>query len=105
MSVNTFSNEADMEKASVHALISGRVQGVGFRMWTKKTAERYSVSGWVKNKRDGTVEAVFEGDKKRVELILEWCRQGPRFADVKNVDVTWANYTGRFKGFDITYAG
>ena len=90
-------------KVRAHAIISGRVQGVFFRMETKRAADRFGVSGWVRNLKDGTVEAVFEGDRNRVEAILEWCRQGPPHADVSNVKETWIEYTGEFKGFDISF--
>ena len=60
------------EKVRAHTVISGRVQGVFFRMETKQAAERFGVSGWVKNRREGTVEAVFEGDRdcgRRAEMV------------------------------------
>lgn len=86
-----------------HVIIAGRVQGVFFRLETLRAAERYGVSGWVRNKRDGTVEAVFEGDPTRVDSILEWCRQGSPAAVVNRVDLTWEEYTGEYPGFEITY--
>ena len=60
-------------KARAHAIISGRVQGVFFRMETKRAANGLGVFGWVKNQPDGTVEAVFEGDRDRVDAIVDWC--------------------------------
>jgi len=92
------------EKARAHVIISGRVQGVFFRMETKRAAGEFGVFGWVKNQLDGTVEAVFEGDQDRVDAIVDWCRQGPPHADVTDVTVNWDDYTGEFKGFDINYA-
>jgi len=92
------------EKARAHVVINGRVQGVFFRMETKRAAGEIGVFGWVKNQRDGTVEAVFEGDQDRVEAIVDWCRQGPPNADVTDVTVNWDDYTGEFKGFDIDFA-
>ena len=91
-------------KVRAHAVISGRVQGVFFRMETKRAADGLGVFGWVKNQPDGTVEAVFEGDRDRVEAVLDWCREGPPGADVADVAVSWEDYTGDFKGFDINYA-
>jgi acylphosphatase len=85
------------------AVISGRVQGVFFRLETKQAAQRYGVSGWVKNQIDGTVAAVFEGSKENVDAILEWCKQGPPHANVTHVDVAWEDYKGAFNSFDITY--
>jgi len=91
-------------KVRAHAIIRGRVQGVFFRMETKRAADGLGVFGWVKNQPDGTVEAVFEGDRDRVEAVLDWCREGPPGADVADVAVSWEDYTGDFKGFDINYA-
>jgi len=91
-------------KARAHAIISGRVQGVFFRMETKRAADGLGVFGWVKNQPDGTVEAVFEGDRDRVDAIVDWCREGPPGADVADVTVSWEDYTGDFKRFDINYA-
>jgi acylphosphatase len=90
-------------KARAHVIISGRVQGVFFRMETKRAAGEYGVFGWVKNQLDGTVEAVFEGDRDRVEAIIDWCRQGPPRADVSDVTLNWEDYTGEFKSFEINY--
>ena len=91
-------------KVRAHAIISGRVQGVFFRMETKRAADGFGVYGWVKNQLDGTVEAVFEGDRDRVDAIVDWCREGPPGANVADVTVSWEDYTGEFKGFDINYA-
>ena len=86
-----------------HVIIRGRVQGVFFRMETQKAAQLYGVSGWVRNKADRTVEALFEGDKKSVDLILEWCRKGSPPAKVEKADVDWEDYAGEFDEFKITY--
>ena len=91
-------------KARAHAIISGRVQGVFFRMETKRAADGFGVFGWVKNLLDGTVEAVFEGDRDRVDAVLDWCREGPPAAKVTDVDVNWEKYTGDYTGFNIDFA-
>jgi acylphosphatase len=91
------------ENARAHAVINGRVQGVFFRLETKQAAQKYGIKGWVKNQIDGTVAAVFEGPKKDVDAILEWCKQGPPHAKVTHVDVAWEDYKGEFDDFDITY--
>ena len=91
------------EKVRAHAIISGRVQGVFFRMETRRAAVGYGVSGWVRNRSDGTVEAIFEGDRAQVDAVVEWCRQGPAHAHVTDVNVSWEDYTGEYSGFDITY--
>jgi acylphosphatase len=91
-------------KARAHVIISGRVQGVFFRMETKRAADGFGVFGWVKNLLDGNVAAVFEGDRERVDAVLEWCREGPPNADVSEVKVDWEDYTGEFSGFNIDFA-
>ena len=91
------------ETVRAHVYISGRVQGVCYRMETRDAARRHNVTGWVKNKMDGSVEAVFEGDAENVHAIIEWCRQGPANALVRDVDIQWEVYTGEFREFDITF--
>ena len=84
-------------------IIEGRVQGVNFRYYTREAASKLGVKGWVKNRRDGWVEAVFEGNPESVEKIVRWCHQGPPQARVTKVDVTWEDYTGEFEDFLINY--
>ena len=91
------------DKVRAHAIISGRVQGVFFRMETKQAADRLGVFGWVRNRRDGTVEALFEGDRDRVDAVVEWCKEGPGHAQVSDIKLDWEDYAGEFSGFDITY--
>jgi len=90
-------------KVSAHIYVSGRVQGVFFRSETQDEALRQGLTGWVRNTPDGRVEAVFEGEKDRVDRLIEFCRRGPQGAKVTNVEVAWENYTGEFKGFRIHY--
>jgi acylphosphatase len=80
--------------------VSGRVQGVFFRDSTRKQAREASVSGWVRNRSDATVEAVFEGDEAAVERMIEFCRAGPDRADVRDVDVTGEEPEG-LSGFEL----
>ena len=91
------------ENVRAHVIISGRVQGVAFRADTRWTAQRIGVFGWVRNRRDGTVEAVIEGDTSRVENMLAWCRRGPALARVDDVKLEWEPYTGEFTQFVITF--
>jgi acylphosphatase len=70
-----------------HVLVYGFVQGVGFRFGVERAANARGVSGWVRNRPDGAVEAVFEGEPDDVEALVAFCRQGPRGADVDRVDV------------------
>lgn len=91
------------DKVRARVVISGRVQGVFFRLETMKAAARYGVFGWVKNQRDGTVAAVFEGSKENVDSMLAWCNHGPPMAKVLDVNVIWEEYKGEFNGFEVTY--
>jgi acylphosphatase len=84
-------------------IVHGFVQGVWFRQSTKDEAMRLGVAGWVRNLPDGSVEAVFEGEKKKVEEIVGWCHRGPSGAQVAKVDVSWERFTGEFFHFDIRY--
>jgi acylphosphatase len=67
---------------TVHVFISGRVQGVGYRLWVEHEARARRLEGWVRNLRDGRVEAVFHGDRQTVETMLEACHGGPPSARV-----------------------
>ena len=67
--------------------ISGRVQGVGYRDWTITTAERLHLTGWVRNRTDGSVEALVVGDDQAVGAMIDACRRGPALARVDNVDI------------------
>lgn len=71
---------------SVKVLISGRVQGVWFRAWTMETAQALGLSGWVRNRQDGRVEAVFSGPEAAVKSMLEAVRSGPRLARVDDIE-------------------
>jgi acylphosphatase len=92
-----------MEKLRAHVIIHGLVQGVWFRASTKDEANRLGVNGWVRNLPDGSVEALFEGEKKKVEEIVGWCHRGPSGARVAGVDIAWEPYKGEFQHFDIRY--
>ncbi len=85
--------------------ISGRVQGVNFRYYTRQQAERLGLTGWVRNLFDGRVEALFEGEEEAVERMLAWCRHGPPAARVEEVDVRWEEPQGDLKGFKIRFWG
>ena len=67
-------------------VVHGRVQGVFFRDSCRRQATQHGVTGWVRNRPDGTVEAVFEGDPDAVEAVTRWCHQGPPSAHVERVD-------------------
>ncbi|MEM2102932.1 MAG: acylphosphatase [Candidatus Bathyarchaeia archaeon] len=90
-------------KTRVHVFVSGRVQGVFFRDETRRQAIKYKVTGWVRNTHDGRVEAVFEGEQEDVEKLVEFCRKGPPYAKVTNVEVTLEKFVGEFQDFRIRF--
>jgi acylphosphatase len=83
-----------MSAARARVVVRGRVQGVFFRAEARGRARSLDLTGWVRNNPDGTVEAVFEGDRGRVESMVEWCRRGPPLADVDDVRVEWEEPSG-----------
>jgi acylphosphatase len=89
--------------ARVQVLISGRVQGVYFRAYTRDQAVARGLSGWVRNLPDGRVAAVFEGDREKIDSMLAWCRQGHPYAAVDEVLTDWQPYQGEFQDFRIAY--
>ncbi|MFW6385143.1 MAG: acylphosphatase [Halodesulfurarchaeum sp.] len=91
-----------IERTRVRVFVSGRVQGVFFRATTRERARETGVDGWVKNREDGRVEAVFEGPEDAVESMVDWCREGSPTARVEDVDVTYEDPRG-VDGFHIEY--
>jgi acylphosphatase len=85
----------------LHVFVSGRVQGVAFRHYALKTANSLNLGGWVRNLKDGRVEAVFEGEDAAVEAMLAWCRRGPTSARVAHVDVLEESCSGQEVAFRI----
>ena len=73
------------ERRATHVIISGRVQGVWYRAWTQKTALKLGLTGWVRNRTDGTVEAVFSGTPDQIEAMVAKCRKGPPLARVADI--------------------
>lgn len=86
---------------SVLIRVFGKVQGVSFRFHIKKLASQYHVAGWVRNRADGSVEAVFQGDATYVQQLVEWCRQGPDEAEVAHVDVAATDVDRTLSGFTV----
>ncbi|HKD94703.1 MAG TPA: acylphosphatase [Gaiellaceae bacterium] len=84
-----------------HVVIYGFVQGVGFRFGVERAANSRDVAGWVRNRADGAVEAVFEGESEDVEALVGFCRRGPRGAQVQRVDVEEESAEG-LSGFRVT---
>lgn len=84
-------------------LVTGRVQGVGYRYSAIIRATQDGLVGWVRNTRGGDVEMVAEGPPAGVEAFIEWCRRGPSAARVDDVSVVWGEPTGEFTSFDVRY--
>lgn len=86
-------------------VISGLVQGVAFRYYTRARARQAGVAGWVRNLPDGRVEALIEGDPAAVEDVIGWCRKGPPASRIDQVKVFDEPATGEFSDFDISFVG
>ena len=84
---------------TVRVIVAGRVQGVGYRAWVEREAEARRLSGWVRNRRDGSVEALFSGEATAVDAMTEACRSGPRMAAVENMTVLDASADLDWRGF------
>ncbi|MBM4402273.1 MAG: acylphosphatase [Candidatus Cloacimonetes bacterium] len=87
----------------LHLFVSGFVQGVNFRYYTKEKADELGLTGWVKNLPDGRVEVQALGEKEKLAEFLSWCQRGPDLADVKRVEVGWEEGDMKSRGFEIKY--
>lgn len=85
----------------IQVVVHGRVQGVFFRATAQREARQNGLTGWVKNRRDGAVEMVVEGEEDAVKDFLAWAQQGPSTARVDKVETKWRSYTGEFSDFRI----
>lgn len=83
-------------------LISGRVQGVGFRWHAQEVALRLGLCGWVRNRADGSVQLVAEGERAALEELAVWAQQGPARAHVETCEQVWSASAGAVNGFRIT---
>jgi acylphosphatase len=84
-----------------HAQVSGHVQGVNFRYYTRLTAKEIGLTGWVRNRSDGTVEVVAEGTRQQLEKLLRFLNTGPASAKVSQIQTDWLSATGEFADFQI----
>ncbi len=91
------------ERKTLHARVSGMVQGVGFRYSTLMRARRLGLRGYVRNMPDGSVEVVAEGETERLEALRRWLSQGPSGAYVRNLDARYADYQGVYRDFSVEY--
>jgi acylphosphatase len=90
-------------KKRVHLIVSGRVQGVCYRMYARDEAEGAGLTGWIRNLHNSRVEAVAEGPEPELKRFAEWCRRGPPHAMVANVVEEYSDATGEFDSFHVTY--
>lgn len=84
-----------------HIFVAGFVQGVGYRVFTKKNAQKLSLTGWVKNLPDRRVEAVVQGSEGNIQKLIVACKKGPYFSEVKGVAVEWEMPKDEFKEFVV----
>ncbi len=88
---------------TLHVIVYGQVQGVNFRRFVKEKALQLHLTGWIKNNTDGTVEAVFEGEKVQLQEILVFCKRGIPRANVEKVKGEWGDILTGFKEFKVVY--
>lgn len=85
----------------VHLIISGFVQGIGYRAWIKREATKLGITGWVKNREDGEVEAICEGKPESIEALINLAKQGPLLSQINQVEVKWEASRGEYASFEI----
>lgn len=90
-----------MALKQLHLQVRGRVQGVYFRASTQREARRLGLTGWVKNRSDGVVEILAEGEETSIRELYGWAQKGPSASRVDRVDTRWRSYTGDFADFRI----
>jgi len=86
-----------------HIVVGGVVQGVGYRYFVVRQARQMNLNGWVKNLPGGEVEIDVEGPRSLIESLIQELRVGNPWATVRNMDVRWDTYSGKFTGFDIAF--
>lgn len=92
-----------MQQAAFHAVVNGLVQGVNFRYFVLRRAEELELTGFARNLHDGGVEVVAEGDREKLQALLEQLEVGPRSAHVKQVEVEWTQHSGSYRDFGIRF--
>ena len=88
-------------KKGVHLLVTGMVQGVGFRYYVHRAARRHYLTGWVKNLDDGRVEVLAEGEEEELRPFVKEIEKGSRFSTVKEVQTDWLSFSNKFRSFEI----
>ena len=94
---------SENEKYRLHAYLKGKVQGVGFRYFTRQTAQEHNVTGWVRNLHDGRVEVMAEGEHENLNQLLVRLRKGPISADVNDIDYEFTAAQGGFNTFRVRH--
>lgn len=89
------------KEVRVRVFINGKVQNVGFRHATRARAERFNIKGFVKNLSNGGIEALFQGEARAVDRMLEFCKAGPFGAKVTEIKIQWEEYKNEFKDFKV----
>ena len=89
--------------SSLQAIVHGRVQGVFFRAFVEEVARELVLTGYVRNRPDGTVEVRAEGEKRQLERLAQYLEKGPPAAKVNEVITVWSEYTGSYSGFSVSY--
>ena len=92
-----------MSSKRIRIIVTGKVQGVFFRQALKVMAKKNDIFGWVKNLKDGRVEAVLEGAEEKVSRLVEWSHGGPANARVEDVEIHNEKFSGEFSKFDVVY--
>jgi acylphosphatase len=93
--------ERNMENARLHGIVLGRVQGVGFRAFVEQAAGVMGLTGWVRNRWDGSVEVLAEGPRQVLEQFAQALKSGPRMSNVETLIPTWGEATGEFSSFSV----
>ena len=87
----------------MHLIVTGRVQGVFYRSTAKRSAMDLKLKGYVKNMEDGSVEIKAEGPEEKLQEFLDWCWKGPENAEVKNIEIRYESYSGKYPVFSVKY--
>jgi acylphosphatase len=96
-------NDKSQEMANAHLVVTGYVQGVGFRWWVMRKAQEHGLKGYVRNLYDGDVELEVEGLRGMIVDFIKEVKVGPSSASVTDAAVQWGKYQGKYKGFDIRF--
>lgn len=91
------------DKVSARLVVKGRVQGVWYRLFTQRKATGLGLTGWVRNRADGSVEVAAEGPRGKVEALIATLESGPPLSQVEEVEVEWEPFQDHFRSFEISY--